>query len=237
MNKILVRTGKTKQIFACPPQLVSVFLTDHVTAGDGESKIEVLGKGALSKEIAVNCFRLLISQGIPTSFIADGGPNSFTARYTTMAPVEVVVRGIATGSYLERNPDVPEGHVFEKPVVEFFFKDDAAHDPLMKRSGGGISLYKARRPVSDESLLEKFDFEGNFFRGDCWELWGEPMNTRQIDTLYARSKKLVTDAYSVLSAEWRVLGFSLIDLKIEVGVCPFTGEVLISDAITPDEWR
>ena len=48
-----------------------------------------------------------------------------------MVPLEVIVRRRVTGSYLRRNPHLQEGAVLDPCVVEFTFKDDQQHDPLV----------------------------------------------------------------------------------------------------------
>lgn len=52
------------------------------------------------------------------------------AKRLTMVPVEVVLRNFATGSIVKRLP-ISEDEVFDPPIVEFFLKDDARHDPLL----------------------------------------------------------------------------------------------------------
>src|SRR5689334_21065417 len=48
-----------------------------------------------------------------------------------MIPLEVIIRRVATGSYLKRYPNIKEGTRFEQPIVEFTFKDDSKGDPLI----------------------------------------------------------------------------------------------------------
>ena len=44
---------------------------------------------------------------------------------------ELRLRRYATGSFRDRFPDLPDGHVFDDLVFEIFEKDDATHDPLL----------------------------------------------------------------------------------------------------------
>ncbi len=124
--------GKTKIVYADPadPALAIIVHKDDITAGDGARRDQLPGKGALSGRTTSNVFRLLRASGIPTHFVAAAAAAEMTVRRCDMIPLEVVMRRIATGSYLKRN-DVPEGTRFEPTVVEFFFKDDANHDPLV----------------------------------------------------------------------------------------------------------
>jgi amidophosphoribosyltransferase len=126
--------GKTKIIYADPADDARAIIVskDDITAGDGARRNQLPGKGALSGRTTANVFQLLRSAGIPTHFIAAPADDEMIVRRCDMIPLEVVMRRIATGSYLKRNA-VPEGTRFEPTVVEFFFKDDANHDPLVDR--------------------------------------------------------------------------------------------------------
>lgn len=128
-----IAEGKTKLVYAHPadPALCILAHKDGITAGDGARRSEIPGKGALAGRTTANVFALLNRAGVATHFVAAPAPALTVVRRCTMVPLEVVARRLATGSYLRRNPEVAEGSRFEPPLVEFFLKDDAAHDPLI----------------------------------------------------------------------------------------------------------
>ncbi len=125
--------GKTKQIYAHPddPALVILRHKDGITAGDGARRSELTGKGALAGRTTANVFTLLGNAGVATHFVAAPEPTLTVARRCIMLPLEVVTRRLATGSYVRRHPELAEGTRFEPPLVEYFLKDDSAHDPLV----------------------------------------------------------------------------------------------------------
>jgi phosphoribosylaminoimidazole-succinocarboxamide synthase len=125
--------GKTKIVYAHPTKDDVVYMVhkDGITAGDGARRNEIPGKGALSCRTSSNVFYLLEDEGINTHYIGMVADNVNIVARCTMIPLEVVMRRIATGSYLRRNPEVAEGARFDPVLVEFFLKDDARHDPLV----------------------------------------------------------------------------------------------------------
>jgi phosphoribosylaminoimidazole-succinocarboxamide synthase len=123
--------GKTKIVYAHPddPALAIMVHKDSISAGDGARRNTIEGKGALSGRTAANVFALLNRAGVATHFIESPDPSMMIVRRCEMIPIEVVMRRIATGSYLKRHPEIAEGTRFDPPLVEFFLKDDARHDP------------------------------------------------------------------------------------------------------------
>jgi phosphoribosylaminoimidazole-succinocarboxamide synthase len=129
----LLAEGKTKQIYAHPSDLALAIMQhkDAITAGDGARRDTIPGKALLSGPTTANVFALLARQGIATHYVAAPTADTMVVQRCTMIPIEIVTRRRATGSYLKRHPEVVEGQRFDPLVVEFFFKDDANHDPLM----------------------------------------------------------------------------------------------------------
>lgn len=135
MNKgVEVGRGKTKVLYEHPEvsDAVVVVQQDNITAGDGAKRHTIRGKGRLAALTTSRVYRLLNACGIPTHYLSGGEDpdnNEMLVRRCEMIPIEVVVRGIAAGSYLKRNPGVKAGTVLAPRLVEYFFKDDARHDP------------------------------------------------------------------------------------------------------------
>ncbi len=129
----MLAEGKTKVIYAHPDKedLVYMVHKDGITAGDGARRNTLPGKGALACRTTSNVFYLLEDEGIDTHYVGMVAENVNIVSRCEMIPIEVVMRRIATGSYLRRNSDVQEGTRFEPVMVETFLKDDALHDPLI----------------------------------------------------------------------------------------------------------
>ncbi len=135
MNKgVEIASGKTKILYENPghaDQLV-VVQTDNISAGDGARRDVIAGKGRLAAQTTARVFRLLNLCGLPTHYLSGGEDddnNEMLVRRANMLPLEVVVRGVAAGSFVRRNPGVQRGMLLVPRVIEFFLKDDANHDP------------------------------------------------------------------------------------------------------------
>ena len=68
--------------------------------------------------------------GIPTHFIRRLNMREQLIKKVEIIPLEVVVRNIAAGT-LSTRLGIEEGQVLPRPMVEFYFKDDALGDPLV----------------------------------------------------------------------------------------------------------
>jgi phosphoribosylaminoimidazole-succinocarboxamide synthase len=132
-----ITRGKTKILFEADgqPELAVVQQMDAITAGDGARRNEIDGKGRIAAKTTARVFRLLNLCGVPTHYVSGGEDddnNEMLVRRAQMIPLEVVTRGVAAGSFVKRRPGVARGAVLVPRIVEFFFKDDANHDPLIE---------------------------------------------------------------------------------------------------------
>ncbi|GAC1434413.1 MAG: phosphoribosylaminoimidazolesuccinocarboxamide synthase [Chloroflexota bacterium] len=143
-GRVKLAEGKTKAIYSWPDDalLAEMEHKDAITAGDGARRHTLADKSVWSCRTMDRCFYLLQQAGIPTHYVRRLDDRHTLVRLCAMIPVEIVARRLATGSYLKRHPEIPEGTAFDPPLVEFFLKDDARHDPLVTAADlvdGGVA--------------------------------------------------------------------------------------------------
>ncbi len=136
--------GKAKIVYKTEePDKLILFFKDSATAFDGLKKAHQKGKGALNNTISSILFEILHREGIRTHYIQKLSDNEMLVWKAERYPVEVVVRNIAAGSVVRRL-GFKEGERFTKPLVEFFYKNDELHDPIVCESH--IELMKLAPP-------------------------------------------------------------------------------------------
>lgn len=123
--------GKAKKVFATDdPALVVVDYKDDATAGDGAKKGTIRGKGVVNNRLTNNLMKMLAEKGVPTHFVEELSERETLVKKVEIVPLEVIVRNVAAGSFTKRL-GVPEGTVLKIPTIEFSYKNDAYHDPLI----------------------------------------------------------------------------------------------------------
>jgi len=132
MNKLY--EGKAKIVYATEDeQKLIVFFKDSATAFDATKKAQVEGKGAINNTISSILFELLEKHNIKTHFIKKLSDREMLVWKAKRFELEVVVRNITAGSICKRL-GLAEGIELKKPLVEFFYKNDELHDPLICKS-------------------------------------------------------------------------------------------------------
>ncbi len=201
--------GKTKTVTSTsePSQVILAF-RDDITAGDGKKHDLLPGKGKVNATITARLYQILAENEIPTHFIKQLDDTRLLVTRLEMIPVEVVCRIRAAGHFIGVGKHFQNGDRLTFPIVEFYLKDDALHDPMLRDEH--LKLLKLANDSEIEQmkqttlrtgvLLERFfdergailvDFKLEFGRDhkgalligdelspDSWRLWDK--ETREI---------------------------------------------------------
>lgn len=126
--------GKAKSMYATddPERLVMRF-RDDTSAFDGAKKTQLARKGRVNNRFNAYIMGKLREAGVPVHFECLLSDNDALVKRLDMIPVECVVRNLAAGS-LCRRLGVQEGTELDPPTFEFFYKNDALHDPMVNDS-------------------------------------------------------------------------------------------------------
>jgi len=123
--------GKAKIIYEGPDSdTVIQYFKDDATAFNAEKHEIIAGKGVLNNRISAHLMKKIEAIGIPTHFIKSLNMREQLVRKVDVIPIELVVRNIAAGSLCKRL-GLKEGELIGRPLIEYYYKDDALGDPLV----------------------------------------------------------------------------------------------------------
>ena len=128
---MLLYEGKAKQVYSTDNENeYVVYYKDDATAFNGEKKAEISSKGMLNNKISTIIFEMLKENNINTHFIKSLSDREMLVKKVEILPLEVIVRNIAAGSICKR-VGLEEGVVFDEPIFEISYKNDAYGDPML----------------------------------------------------------------------------------------------------------
>ena len=203
---------------------MSVSYKDDATALDGLKKGTIVGKGAINNKMTDYLCKLLEKHGIPTHIVEELNDRETLVKKVSIVPLEVIIRNVSAGSFAKRY-GVPEGIVFKTPTIEFSYKNDDLHDPLLNEyhalalglaTKEEIEEIKSMAFKINEILKEYFlslnvkliDFKLEFGRlpdgkiiladeisPDTCRVWDAPTNEKLDKDRFRRDMGGVEDAY------------------------------------------
>ena len=129
-----IAAGKAKSMFTTnnANELIMEF-RDDASAFDGKKRASLAGKGAVNNQFNAFIMDYLGDNGVEHHLINLIDNTHSLVHSLDMFPIECVIRNRATGSICRRL-GTEDGLILEKPLFEFFLKDDDLGDPLINRN-------------------------------------------------------------------------------------------------------
>jgi phosphoribosylaminoimidazole-succinocarboxamide synthase len=163
----LVYEGKAKILYEGPePETLIQYFKDDATAFNAEKSAVIEGKGVLNNRLSEHFMSGLNNIGVPTHFIRRINMREQLIRMVEMIPLEIVVRNTAAGS-LSKRLGIPEGQQLPRPIIEFYYKDDALGDPLVTEEHIAAFNWASQQDTDDmiALALRVNDFLSGMFLG------------------------------------------------------------------------
>ncbi len=166
--------GKAKKVYATDdPNLVIVSYKDDATALDGLKKGTIAGKGVVNNRMSNFLMQLLEKNGVKTHFVEELSDRETVVKKVSIVPLEVIIRNVSAGHFAQRY-GVEEGIVFDEPTIEFSYKNDDLHDPLLN-AYHALALKLATREEIEE--IKSMAFRVN----DVLKAFFKSLNVNLID--------------------------------------------------------
>lgn len=186
LNKIerteQLRSGKANDVYLTShPEYLELEATDRISAGNGEKKDIIPGKGKANNAASKKIFAWLEKCGVPTHYVGPGSTDaSKIVKKAEPILLEVIGRFKATGGYVNRYK-VQNMMQFDGAYIEYTYKCDASGDPpiceaaiianglLTRRELGYVEYITERvayivKEFFDKLNIELIDFKIEFGR-------------------------------------------------------------------------
>lgn len=161
--------GKAKKLFqTADADLVIQEFKDDATAFDATKRGSIMNKGIVNNKLSEKIFLLLEKKGVPTHFVKRLNDRDMLVKKVQIVPIEVTMRNIVAGG-MAKLLGMEEGIVLKEPVLEYHFKEDKLHDPLINEyhvKALGIATEKELETIDtysfkvNEELKKFFDSKG-----------------------------------------------------------------------------
>ena len=159
--------GKAKIIYETNEKgLVIQHFKDDATAFNALKKANIEGKGVLNNRISEYLLNSLNQCGIKTHLVKRLNMREQLIRKAEIVPIEFIVRNIATGS-LSKRLGISEGTIMQKPLLEYYFKNDELGDPIITKEHIYAFEWATEREIKniDSMSLRINDILQGVFRG------------------------------------------------------------------------
>ncbi|MDP8229821.1 MAG: phosphoribosylaminoimidazolesuccinocarboxamide synthase [Candidatus Gorgyraea atricola] len=216
--------GKAKKVYETDkPDLFIQEFKDDATAFDATKRGTIKEKGVINNEISCAIFQLLESKGIPTHFVKKLSDRDMLIKKLNIVLVEVTIRNVSAGG-LSKLLGIDEGISLKKPVLEYHYKRDDLHDPLINDyhiEMLGLASAKEMQKIKDYSFsineilkdffnkagLKLVDFKLEFGRHkgkmllgdeispDTCRLWDKKTNEKLDKDRFRRDLGRIEEAY------------------------------------------
>ena len=158
--------GKAKKVFLTDdPEMLIVSYKDDATAFNGLKKGTITGKGVINNRMSNLLMQKLEGAGVPTHFVEELNDRETVVKKVSIVPLEVIIRNIAAGSF-SKNYGVEEGVVFDRPTIEFSYKNDDLGDPLINNYHA-LALELATE--EEIETIKKYAFAVNDYMKAFWK--------------------------------------------------------------------
>lgn len=151
--------GKANRLYdvADRDDVIVIERKDDVSAGNGERRGSILGKGRCNNYVSNYLFQLLETEGVHTHFLEEIDETRTLIRKLSPIKLEVIVRNYAAGSLCRRFPTLfTEGQQLDRPIYELTYKDDELGDPFITEDMAyclGIASFKELEHIRERTLM------------------------------------------------------------------------------------